>query len=187
RLAVTAIAGRRPQVAEALVRAHMEMVFNEAAQALQGGANQFAGAKFAKAIAGNDQQRANLRAAVEALPGGRARWQGFEHLLDIMAATGERQAKGSLTAFNALEVQSMSSGGLGELAAKAASPGKWMSFANDAFKSWSLGRNLDQLAALITNPRSGNAFNQIIRIPPGSDRALIAAGRLINQAGAATT
>jgi hypothetical protein len=48
------------------------MVFNEAARELQGGANQFAGAKFAKVIAGNSQQRENLRAAIEALPHGRA-------------------------------------------------------------------------------------------------------------------
>jgi hypothetical protein len=31
---------------------------------LQGGANQFAGARFAKQIAGNPQQRANLKAAI---------------------------------------------------------------------------------------------------------------------------
>lgn len=187
RNAVFAIARQRPAVAEQLVRAHAEMVFNEAARDLQGGANAFAGAKFAKNIAGNSQQRENLRAAIEALPHGNARWQGFEHLLDIMQATGARQPKGSLTAFNQLEVQSMSSGGLQELAAKGASPGKWMSAANDAFKAWSLGRNLDQLARIITDPRSGNAFNQIVRIPAGSDRALAAAGRLIMQIGASTT
>jgi hypothetical protein len=187
RTAVSAIARQRPAVAEQLVRAHAEMVFNEAARELQGGANQFAGAKFAKAIAGNSQQRENLRAAVEALPHGNARWQGFEHLLDIMQATGARQPKGSLTAFNQLEIQSMTAGGLQELAAKGLSPGKWMSFANDAFKSWSLGRNLDQLARIITNPRSGDAFDQIIRIPAGSDRALMVAGRVIRQFGAATT
>lgn len=187
RNAVFAIARQRPAVAEQLVRAHAEMVFNEAARDLQSGANQFAGAKFAKVIAGNSQQRENLRAAVEALPNGNARWQGFEHLLDIMQATGARQPKGSLTAFNALEVQSMTTGGLQELASKGLSPGKWMNYANDTFKAWSLGRNLDQLARIITDPRSGNAFNQIIRIPAGSDRALVVAGRLIRQLGAATT
>jgi hypothetical protein len=67
RNAVFAIARQRPAVAEQLVRAHAEMVFNEAARELQGGANQFAGAKFAKVIAGNSQQRLNLQAAVEAL------------------------------------------------------------------------------------------------------------------------
>jgi hypothetical protein len=187
RNAVFALARQRPAVAEALVRAHVEMVFNQAARDLQGGANQFAGAKFAVKLAGGAQQRENLRAAIEALPNGTARWEGFEHLLDVMAATGARQPKGSLTAFNQMEVQSMTTGGIQELASKGLSPGKWMSFANDAFKSWSLGRNLDQLARIITDPRSGNAIRQIIRIPAGSDRALIAVGRLIAQLGASTT
>jgi hypothetical protein len=187
RNAVFPLAQQRPAVAEALVRAHVEMVFNQAARDLQGGANQFAGAKFAVKLAGGAQQRENLRAAIEALPSGTARWEGFEHLLDVMAATGARQPKGSLTAFNQMEVQSMTTGGIQELASKGLSPGKWMSFANDAFKSWSLGRNLDQLARIITDPRSGNAIRQIIRIPAGSNRALIAVGRLIAQLGASTT
>lgn len=185
--AVRAIVARRPAVAEQLVRAHAEMVFNEAARDLQGGANQFAGAKFAKVIAGNSQQRQNLQAAIEALPNGAARWQGFERLLDIMAATGTRQPKGSLTAFNELEIDSMSSKGLLDLAAKGASPKKWMSFASDSFESWSRGRNLDQIARIITDPRSGEALRQIVRIPPGSDRALVMAGRLIALGSAATT
>lgn len=185
--AVSALVQSRPAAAEQLVRAHVEMVFNQAARDLQGGANQFAGAKFAAKLAGGAQQRENLRAAIEALPNGAARWQGFERLLDIMAATGTRQPKGSLTAFNQLEVQSMSTGGLQELASKGLSPGKWMSFANDAFKSWSLGRNLDQIARIITSPDSGEALRQIVRIPPGSDRALVMAGRLIALGSATTT
>jgi hypothetical protein len=185
--AVAALVQRRPAAAEQLVRAHIEMVFNQAARDLQGGANQFSGAKFAAKLAGGSQQRDNLQAAIMALPNGDARWKGFEHLLDIMAATGTRQPKGSLTAFNQLEVQSMSTGGLQELASKGASPGKWMSFANDAFKAWSLGRNLDQIARIITDPRSGDALRQIVRIPPGSDRALVMAGRLIALGSAATT
>jgi len=185
--AVSALVQRRPAAAEQLVRAHAEMVFNQAARDLQGGANQFAGAKFAAKLVGGAQQRENLRAAILALPNGAERWQGFEHLLDIMAATGTRQPKGSLTAFNALEIQSMSTGGLQELASKGLSPGKWMSFANDAFKSWSLGRNLDQIARIITDPRSGEALRQIVRIPPGSDRALVMAGRLIALGSSATT
>lgn len=187
RNAVFQLARQRPAVAEQLVRAHAEMVFNQAARDLQGGANQFAGAKFAAKLAGGAQQRENLKAAIEALPNGTARWEGFEQLLDIMSATGARQPKGSLTAFNELEVQSMSTGGLQSLAAKGVSPGKWMSFANDTFKAWSLGRNLDQIARIITDPRAGNAMRQIVRIPPRSDRALVMAGRIIAQLGAATT
>lgn len=187
RTAVRALVGQRPAVAEQLVRAHAEMVFNEAARELQGGASQFAGAKFAKVIAGNPQQRANLQAAVESLPNGAARWEGFERLLDIMSATGSRQAKGSLTAFNDLEVKSMTTGGLQSLAAKGLSPGKWMSLANDTFNAWSTGKNLDAMARLITDPRAGDAFRQILRVPSGSDRALVMVGRILGQLGAATT
>lgn len=185
--AVSALVVRRPAVAEQLVRAHAEMVFNEAASALQGGANQFAGAKFVKELVGNTQQRENLRAAVEALPNGAARWEGLNQLLDILAATGTRQPKGSLTAFNDLEVKAMSSSGLASIAAKGASPAKWWSAANDAYKAWSLGRNLDQLARILTDPRSGDALRQISRIPPGTDRAAVMAGRLILHIGASTT
>lgn len=187
RNAVFQLARQRPAVAEQLVRAHLEMVFNQAARDLQGGANQFAGAKFAVKLAGGAQQRDNLRAAIEALPNGTARWEGFERLLDIMSATGARQPKGSLTAFNQLEVQSMSTGGIQALAAKGVSPGKWMSFANDTFKAWSLGRNLDQIAHILTSPRSGEVLRNIVRLPPRSDRALVMAGRIIAQFGAATT
>lgn len=185
--AVRALVHRRPAVAEQLVRAHVEMVFNQAAKDLQGGANQFAGAKFVKDLVGNSQQRENLRAAVEALPNGAARWEGLNQVLDVMAATGTRQPKGSLTAFNALEVPSMSSAGLASLAAKGASPGLYWRAATEAFQSWSLGRNLDQFARLITDPRSGDALRQIIRIPAGSDRAVLTLGRLIMQIGATTT
>lgn len=187
RNAVFSIAHKRPAIAEQLVRAHVEMVFNQAAKDLQGGANQFAGAKFAKVLVGQSQERKNLQAAIEALPNGTARWEGLNQLLDISAATGTRQPKGSLTAFNALEVPSMSSAGLASIAAKGASPKLWWSAATDAFQSWSLGRNLDQFARLVTDPRSGDALRQIVRIPSGSDRAVLALGRLITQLGAATT
>lgn len=187
RNAVFAIAQKRPAVAEQLVRAHAEMVFNDAAKALQGGANQFAGAKFAVRIAGNAQQRANLQAAIEALPHGNDRWRGLNNLLDILEATGTRQPKGSLTAFNSQELKAMEGGGAADLATIAASPGKWWTFANDKYKSWALGQNLDELARIITNPRSGNALKTISRIPVGSGRAEALAGRLILQLGASTT
>ena len=104
-----------------------------------------------------------------------------------MAATGQRQPKGSLTTFNALEIPSMTSGGLASLAAKGASPGLYWKAATEAFQSWSLGRNLDQFARLITDPRSGDALRQVVRIPVGSDRAVLTVGRLITQLGASTT
>jgi hypothetical protein len=207
RNAVFAIGQKRPEVARQLVRAYAEMVFNEAAKNLQGGANQFSGAKFAVRIAGNPQQRENLKAAMEALPhantqtiqsatgtttigigpSGKDAWKGFENLLDILEATGTRQPKGSLTSFNSQELKAMEGGGTAGLAATAASPGKWWTFANDKYKSWSLGHNLDQLARIITNPNAGRALMTISRIPVGTARAEALAGRMILQLGATTT
>jgi hypothetical protein len=87
---VSALAKRNPDAASDLVRAHAESAFNNAARDLQTGANQAGGAKFRTLVAGNAQQRLNLREAVEALPNGAARWDGFNKLLDTLEAGGDR-------------------------------------------------------------------------------------------------
>src|SRR6185312_11875578 len=106
--AVAALAAKNPGAATQLVRAHMESVFNEATKNLQSGPNQFGAAGFAKSLVGNIQQRANLQAAVEALPNGKQLWNGIDNFLEAAEATGTRQAKGSLTAFNAPEMKALS-------------------------------------------------------------------------------
>lgn len=180
--AVGAIAQRNPWAATQLVRAHAEMTFNEAAQDLQSGANSFGGAKFASRIAGNSQQRANLQAAVEALPNGQARWQGFQRFLDIMEATGTRQPIGSKTAFNAQELAGMKAGGpVSEATKLGLSPGKWLSLVYDKWGAWQQGRNLDGLAKILTDPNSGDAFRRILQMPPGSREATALAARIIVQ------
>lgn len=187
REAVQALVARRPAVAEQLVRQHLAMTFNEASASLQGGANQFGGAKFAKVLIGNPQKLANARAAVGALPNGAQRWRNVEGLLDIMAATGTRQPKGSLTEFNKLEEGFMTTGGLASLAAKSASPGLYMRAANKAFESWSRGRNLQEMTDILFNPANREAMLRIVRLPPGDERAVAAVGRLILLGGTATT
>lgn len=177
---VQVIGRSRPAVAEQLVRAHIESTFNEAAQNLQSGANQMGGAKFASALTGNPQQRANLEAAVRALPNGNARWEGFNRLLEILEATGKRQNVGSRTAFNVEELKSLESGGtLGNVAKTAASPGKWLSLINDKWSKYQLGSNLDELARIITDPRSGALLQRLAAMPSDSSRAAAAVGRLL--------
>jgi hypothetical protein len=178
--AMNALVGRNQRAARDLVRAHAEATFNEAAQNLQGGASQWGGAKFAAVIAGNPQQRANLEAAVRALPNGDQTWTGFNRFLEIVEATGTRQAVGSKTAYNAQELKDLSTGGLVGNAAKiGASPGRWPTVVFDAWSRWQLGRNLDQMANILTDPNAGNLLRGIARIPPASGEAVIAAGRLI--------
>lgn len=181
--AVAALAKRNPGAATQLVRAHMESVFNEATKNLQGGPNQFGGAKFANKLTGNIQQRANLQAAVEALPNGKQIWQGVDNFLEAAEATGTRQAKGSLTAFNAQELRAMGGSNLvGEAVKTGLSPGKWWSVVNDKWSQWKLGRNLDELAKIFTDPNSAPVLKRIASMPNGSREAQYLVSRLILQA-----
>jgi hypothetical protein len=180
--AVTVLAGRSPRIAGDLVRAHVETTFNEAAQALQSGANQAGGAKFAAVLAGNPQQRANLQAAVEALPNGADRWAGFNRLLDVLEATGTRQNIGSKTAYNAEFLKEASSSGLvGEAVKGAANP--WSRFSQgliEKFERYRLGNNLNELADILTNPAAVGQLRAIARMPANSPQAAAIAWRITN-------
>lgn len=181
--AVGALAKKNPTAAMQLVRAHVESAFNDATRSLQAGPNQFGGAGFAKALVGNIQQRTNLQAAIEALPNGRQLWDSFDNFIEAVEATGTRQAKGSLTAFNASEMKAMGgSNPLGEAVKTGLSPGKWWSVVNDKWSSWKLGRNLDELARIFTDPKSAPVLKRIVAMPSGSREAGYLASRLILQA-----
>jgi hypothetical protein len=180
--AVSALANKNQWAATQLVRAHAESVFNEATQALQSGPNQAGGAKFVARLVGNPQQRENLRAAVEALPNGADKWQGFEKFLDIVEATGTRQAIGSKTAFNAQELAQLGGGGaVSEIVKTGASPGKWMTLVHDKWSRWQFGNNLDDLARIITDPKSGPLLQSIAKLPVDSREGLLTTLRIIAQ------
>lgn len=181
--AVGVLARRNPWAATQLVRAYAEQTFNEATRSLQSGANQFGPASFAKAIVGNAQQRENLRAAVQSLPNGQQLWDGFDRFLEIAEATRYRQSIGSKTAFNDAERKALSASNLGrEVVKTGASPGKWWTLVSDKVDRWSLGRNLDELARIFTDPQSAALLRRIVRMPAASSEAGAAAARLIAQA-----
>lgn len=166
---VRALANRNPRAAEDLVRAHVEGAFNEAAKDLQTGANQAGGAKFRARLIGNSQQRANLQAAVEALPNGAQRWQGFNRLLDVLEATGTRQGIGSRTAYNTEINKLQGAGGLARDAAKvAANPTRLFQPLVEKYEQYKLGSNLNELADILTNPRSANLLRAAARAPQSS-------------------
>jgi hypothetical protein len=180
--AVAALSNKNPYAATQLVRAHLESVFNEATRVLQGGPNQFGAAGFAKAIVGNPQQRENLRAAIESLPNGPKLWAGFDGFLQAAEATGARQGKGSLTAFNAADRKMLEGSGIvGEAVKTGLSPGKWWSVVNDKWSKWKLGNNLHELATILTDPRSGKILERIAAMPKGSREAGYLVSRLILQ------
>lgn len=184
RTAVSGLVSRNPRAAGDLVRAHTESVFNEATQALQSGANQAGGAKFRAVLVGNPQQRANFEAAVTALPHGQQRLEGFNRFLDIAEATGTRQNIGSRTAYNAeLFKGASTSGMIGEGIKATANPLRGLQFLADKYERWRLGGNLNELAAILTDPASVNQLRAIARMPVGSSQAANAALRLALTSG----
>jgi hypothetical protein len=180
--AVTALNQRSPWAAQQLVRAHVEKTLNESVRNLQGGAPEYGAASFAKDLTGNSEQHASLQAAVEALPQGHARWDGMQRLLDVAQATGRRQRKGSLTAFNDPEMKGMAGGGPISGAIKlGGSPGKWWTAVNDKWSSWQLGHHLNDVAGIVTDPRSAELLGQLARVPASSREAQTIAARLTAQ------
>lgn len=163
--AVRAVAQRNPYAARQLVRAHLEMTFNEATQNLASGVNSYGGAKFAAIVRGNPQQAANLEAAVRALPNGDNIWAGFDRFSTMLEAQGQRQAIGSQTAFNQEVLQDLRRGtARGEAGTMALGLGvKAPARIKDAIERWRLGDNVDQIARLLTDPAAGAEFARLAR------------------------
>jgi hypothetical protein len=186
--AVGALAARNARAARDLVRAHIESTFNTAAKDLQSGAAQMGGANFRKQLVGNAQQAENLEAAVRALPNGGQVWPGFNRFLEVLEATGTRQNIGSRTAYNAELLKGQSTSGLAVEAAKgAASPIRGAQFLSDKYERFRLGRNLNELADILTNPGSANQLRAIARMPVGSGQAEAAVIRLLTAAQSSRT
>lgn len=183
--AVAALSRQSPGVARQLVRAHVEAKLNEAFDAAGRGqeAAGFAGAGMAQRLTGNPvvgtQRGENFRAAVQALPGGQQLWPGIERFLEIARATGARQPIGSKTAFNEAELHGMATGkSIANLAKTVASPGEWWHAAHEMWGKWQTGNNLNELARIITDPRSAEVFRRIARSPRATREAVNMAARV---------
>lgn len=179
--AVRALAARNPTAARDLVRAHVESVFDQATRRLQAGDNQWGGGTFAAALVGHPQEAANLQAAISALgQNGAQVWQGFNRFLEIVEATGTRQRIGSRTAFNAEDIKAMSEGRvMSEVGKVGVAPQRLLTALGDVWGRWQLGRNLGELAQILTDPASGNLLRAIASRPTGSREALSIASRLV--------
>lgn len=180
--AVRRLSGRNPWAARQLVRAHVESVFNQATRDLQSGPTQFGGASFAAQLRGNFQQDANMLAAIRGLPHGEDILAGFDRVMQVMTATGQRQRIGSQTAFNQeLQAQLKSGGAATEAGVMAAGVGmKLPSRIYEAFQRWNLGRNTDEIARLLTDPAAGDAFRRLAGARRGTNAEIGALSRIVN-------
>jgi hypothetical protein len=146
-------------------RQNLEGIFNETTQNLATGQNQFGGAKFASTIAGNKQQRDNLRTLVTET-GGMQAWQGFERFLDVAQAQGQRMPANSATAFNEMIKTEL---GIGKVS-------KGLTFLKPSnVVAWAenlqLGRNADMLAKMLTDPDSVAKLQELAKTGPKSVKA----------------
>jgi hypothetical protein len=155
-----------PTVAQNWTRQNLKGIFDETTKDLVGGQNQFGGAKFASTIAGNKQQKDNLRALVTSSSGMQA-WKGFEDMLDVLQAQGQRLPANSATSFNQMMAQEMGSGGLGALPTTVAQPSKIAKF----YESWRIGNNSEMLAKLLTDPNTITKLEELAKTKPNSLKA----------------
>jgi hypothetical protein len=179
---VAALHQRSPWAAMQLVRARVEGALNEAYSKNVGGASENSPAKFAKDLIGHPEEHAVIRAAVEALPQGQARWAGMNSLLEVAQATGKRLAQGSPTAFTEADLKGMAGGGaIAGTVKLGASPGKWWSAVNDKWSAWQAGAHLNDIARIATDPRSAELLGQLSKLPTRSREAHVIAARITAQ------
>ena len=171
--AVNLLRRQDPEVVPSWTRQQLEAVFNESAQNLQGGPNQFGGPKFAANVTGNKQQKDNLRTLVTESSGMQA-WKGFEDFLDVMEAQGQRMPANSATTFNEMARQEMGGG----LATKLATP-LTPSRLTKGLEQWQMGNNAQTLAKMLTDPDSVNKLEELARTGPKSAKGQILVNSLI--------
>jgi butyrate kinase len=160
--AVDLLRRKDPEAVPAFVRQQLEANFNEAAQNLQSGPNQMGGPKFVANIAGNQQQRENLRTLIMESSGMQA-YQGFEKFMDTMEAQGQRLPANSATAFNEMARQEMGAGFLSK-AATPLQPSRVAKF----FEEYQMGNNSKKLAEMLVDPDSVNKLEKLARTGPKS-------------------
>jgi hypothetical protein len=146
-------------------RQNLESIFNETTQNVGGVQNQFGGPKFASTIAGNKQQRDNLRTLVTESSGMQA-WQGFERFLDVMQAQGQRMPANSATAFNQMTSEELKRG----MASKVATPLKPSNVVN-FLEDMQLSRNATLLSKMLVDPDSVSKLEELARTGPKSAKA----------------
>lgn len=155
-----------PALVPAWTAQNLEGIFNETAQNLQGGANQAGGAKFITNIAGNPQQKENLKTLIsEAVSP--AAWKGFDNFSQVMEAQGKRQGQGSLTASNIEAQKELKGGGIGVIPKSIFKP----STVTGWYEDWRLGKNTQELARLLTNPEGVKLFVELSKTRPQSAKA----------------
>ena len=124
------------------------------------------------------QQARHLGAAVRALPNGNLRLEGFRRFLDVLETTGQRPR--SATAFNEAIKQDLKAGSFAGDVATAAKTGSLslVKRFSDFRERLNLGRNAEQIAAILSRSNSARVLERLAREPAGRGRAGVLVLRL---------
>jgi len=126
-----------------MVKQHIQNTWDESNKFIRGETPQFSGARFAQSLAGNQQSGDNLIALVRGASGDQAA-DGLAIALDRMKAQGTRLGEGSPTALNQHTMESLSGGGLAQIA-------KPKQALDEFIDRMRLAKNSGQLAQAITS------------------------------------
>jgi len=152
-----------PNVVKDWTRQNIQGIFNENNQNLQSGANQFGAAKFASTIAGNANQKANLKTLISESASPQA-YKGFETMLDVFEAQGKRLPAGSATAFNQEALQELKGGGLVKAALTPFKPSNIVA----GFEDFRMRLNSQKLAELLTDPDGIKKLEALSKTKPNT-------------------
>jgi hypothetical protein len=142
---------QQPGLGASLTRQQLVNSANEATQDLQSGPNPWGGAKWAATQMGNPEQARTLSAGVGAVGGDPG---SLDRLAEVLRATGKRQAPGSLTAYNAKDLEELGKAGVvGEGLRTGLNPPGIFRRLGQGFQDWQTERNAGRLAeAIIAAP-----------------------------------
>lgn len=175
------MAAQDAPVTRNLVRQRLEGIYNTAARDVQSGPSEFAGAAGRARLYGDRQMRRNIQAALSELPNGNQVATGFNRLMEVFQATGRRQRIGSQTAFNQEYQRQLAGGGaVGETLTG------MRQAVRQRYQAWRLGRNLDDLARLLTDQNAQQRMIELSRLRLNEPRAQVLAAQLAEDALADT-
>jgi hypothetical protein len=163
---MTALAGKNRQAASDLLRFHLDNEFAKARDLSRTSshAGQVSGPAWAQAVAGNEQTKARLTAAIEAVHG-KAAAKGVGDFIDVMTAMGERQGVGSRTSFNLQYAKDLEAGGVITAGVKAFldSPTKLgiMKGFKDKWDNLTRAGNEEKISRLLTDPEAAAQFRAL--------------------------
>lgn len=156
-----------------LLRHGLSQQYDQALRALAGGAEGFAGARFARGVSATPKTKENILTAIEELPNGKSLSKGFSNLVDALELTGNRLPVGSRTAFNMRTYQDMTSGVMKDALKNPVNLGLKPIF--NLWDNWSM----QQWQKLLTDPDSVAKLRKLSMMSPSSDAAKTLAGSIL--------